>query len=49
MHILGGQNEAYFVEKLQKNEVVVKLVLVSNCKRYRDTPIRKNFNLKPET
>ena len=33
----------------KNNAVVVKSVLDSNCKRFRDTAMRENFNLKPET
>ena len=33
----------------KNNAVVVKSVLDSNCKRFRDTGMRENFNLKPET
>ena len=39
-----------FQQKNYKNNpVVVKSVLDSNCKRFRDTAIRENFNLKTET
>ena len=40
-----------FQQKNSKNNaVVVKSVLDSNCKRFRDTAaMRENFNLKPET
>ena len=35
----------------QKNDkstaVMVKLILDSNCKHFRDTAMRENFNLKP--
>ena len=31
------------------NSFVVKLLLESNCKRFRQSAIRENFNLKPET
>ena len=38
-----------FLQKIsEKNPVVVKSVLDSRCKRFCDTAIRKNFNLKPE-
>ena len=33
----------------KKNAVVVRSVLDSNCKRFRDTALREKFNLKPET
>ena len=33
----------------KKNVVVVRSVLDSNCKRFRDTALREKFNLKPET
>ena len=31
------------------NPFVVKSLLESNCKRFRQNAIRENFNLKPET
>ena len=31
------------------NPVVTKSLLDSNCKRFRQSAIRENFNLKPET
>ena len=31
------------------NPFVVKSLLESNCKRFRPSEIRENFNLKPET
>ena len=31
------------------NPLVVKSPLESNCKRFRKSAIRENFNLKPET
>ena len=31
------------------NPLVVKLLLESNCKRFRQSAIRENFYLKPET
>ena len=34
---------------LKKNAVVIKSTLDSNCNRSRDTAIRENFNVKPET
>ena len=33
----------------KKNAVVVRSVLDSNCKRFRDTALREKFNLKPKT
>ena len=33
----------------QINPFVVKSLLKSNCKRFRQNAIRENFNLKPET
>ena len=42
--------EAIFQQKKPKiNPIVVKSLLESNCKRFRKSAIRKNFNLKPET
>ena len=35
-------------KKSKKNAVVVKSVLDSNCKRFRDTAMRENFNLNPK-
>ena len=32
----------------KNNPVVVKTVLHSNCKNFRDTALPQNFNLKPE-
>ena len=34
---------------LKKNAVVIKSTLDSNCNSSRDTAIRENFNVKPET
>ena len=50
MQIRNRRYEAYSNKKnSEKNAVVVKSVLDSDCKRFRDTAMRKNVNLKPET
>ena len=36
-------------EKLQNQSFAVISLLESNCKRFRKSAIRENFNLKPET
>ena len=46
MQIWSRQNEEV---PNKNNAVVVKSVLDSNCKRFRDIAMRENFNLKPET
>ena len=48
MQIWNWRNEAYSNKKLQENPVVVKSLLDSNSKRFRDTVLRTNFTLKPE-
>ena len=41
---------SHFLPKNPKiNPFVVKSLLESNCKRFRQSAIRENFNLKPET
>ena len=37
------------LKTLKKNAVVIKSTLDSNCNSSRDTAIRENFNVKPET
>ena len=55
MHILvyadmRSTKRSMFQQKNSKSiAVVVKSVLDSNCKRFRDTAMRDNFTLKPET
>ena len=39
----------YQQKKTKINLFVIKSVLESNFKRFRDTAMRENFNLKPET
>ena len=36
-------------KKTRINPFVAKSLLESNCKRFRQSAIRENFNLKPET
>ena len=42
------RNEAYTNKKLQKKQVVVKSVMNSNSKRFRDIATRETFNLKTD-
>ena len=47
---MKSTKEAIFQQKKPKiNPFVVKSILESNCKRFRKSAIRKNFNLKPGT
>ena len=47
---MKSTKEANFQQKNPKiNPFVVKSLLESNCKRFRKSAIRENFNLKPET
>ena len=39
----------YSARNSKINPFVVKSLLESNCKRFRNSAIRDNFNLKPET
>ena len=41
-------NRGIFQQKLQKNAVLVKSVLDSDCDCFSDTARRENFNLKPK-
>ena len=46
---MKSSKETIFQKEPQTNPFVVKWILESNCKRFRKSAIRKNFNLKPET
>ena len=46
---MKSTKEAIFHKKPKINLVVAKSFLESNCKRFRESAIRENFNLKPET
>ena len=47
---MKSTREATFQPKNPKiNPFVVKSLLESNCKRFGQSAIRENFNLKPET
>ena len=47
---MKSTKEAIFQQKNRKIiPFVVKSLLESNCKRFRKSAIRENFNLKPET
>ena len=47
---MKSTKEAIFQQKNPKiNPFVVKPILETKCKSFRQSAIRKNFNLKPET
>ena len=46
---MKSTREAIFQKKPKINPFVVKSLLESNCKRFRQSAIGENFNLKPET
>ena len=45
---MKSTEEAFFQKKPKINPFVVKSLLESNCKRFRQSAIRENFNIKPE-
>ena len=44
-----NEGRHFLTKKPQINPFVVKSLLESNCKRFRQSAIRENFGLKPET
>ena len=46
---MKSSKEAIFEKKPKINAFVALSLLESNCKRFHQSAIRKNFNLKPET
>ena len=46
---IRSTKEAIFQQKSKINPFVAKSLLESNCKCFRQSAIRENFNLKPET
>ena len=47
---MKSTKEAIFQQKnTEINPFVVKSLMESNCKRFGESAIRENFNLKPQT
>ena len=44
-----GERSRFLTKNPKINTFVVKTLLEPNCKRFRKSAKRKNFNLKPET
>ena len=49
IQILGHWKKPFPTKKPKVIPFVTKSILESNCKRLRQSAIRENFNLKPET
>ena len=47
--VYAGMKSTKQGKNSKNNPVVVESVLNSKCKSFRDTAIRQNFKLKPET
>ena len=49
MQIWSQRKKPFSNKNPKMNPFVVKSLLEPNCKRFRRSAIRENFNLKPET